>query len=104
VSLVKEPDPNNPNRWVAHPPKDDQEWWAVNKEVNHARTATRGVRGPSSEVLEQVARLYRAHSAGSPVRVIADLLGTSERTAARRVQQARQAGLLPLTTQGRKGV
>lgn len=105
VAIVKEPDADRgPDRWVGHPPNTEQERWALKGEVNRARTATRGARGPSPELLERVAQLYRSHSAGSPVKVIAAQLGCSERTAARRVNQARLAGLLPLTTVGRKGV
>jgi hypothetical protein len=52
--------------------------------------------------LEEVAQVYREHVASSPTRMVAMLCGYSERTAARRVQQARAAGLLPKTTPGKR--
>lgn len=60
------------------------------------RTATR-------TELERVAQVYREHVDASPVRAVQTLCGYgSERTAARRVQQARAAGLLPETTPGKR--
>jgi hypothetical protein len=56
----------------------------------------------SPEQLRMVAELYRKHVDGAPVQVIAATLDLSERTAARRVEQARQAGLLPPTRKGQK--
>ncbi|WP_300008061.1 hypothetical protein [Pseudonocardia sp.] len=85
------------------PPTETQAW-AMRNDLHRARTAPRGARGPSREELEEVARIYREHVADAPVKAVAALLGATERTAARRVQQARAAGLLPPTTRGRKGI
>jgi hypothetical protein len=66
-----------------------------------ARKARRGP-VPRSE-LEQVAKVYREHLADVPTQMVKELLGyKSTRTAARRVQQARDAGLLPPTTPGKR--
>lgn len=60
------------------------------------RTATRAE-------LERVAQVYREHVDGSPIQAVRQLCGYgSERTAARRVEQARATGLLPATTPGKR--
>ncbi|HEX3787281.1 MAG TPA: hypothetical protein VHW44_05425 [Pseudonocardiaceae bacterium] len=69
--------------------------------------ATTPVAGPGSRPehrakLEEVARIYRQHLAGNPTEAVREWFGFSERTAARRIQQARDAGLLPRTTRGKK--
>lgn len=53
-------------------------------------------------ILNQVAALYRAAVDGNPTRAVERVMGYSKRTAGRRVQQARAAGLLPPTTKGKK--
>ena len=69
--------------------------------VYEARKARRG--SVSKAELEQVAKVYREHLVGGPTAAVRMLLGyKSERTAARRVQQARAAGLLPATTPGKR--
>jgi hypothetical protein len=69
--------------------------------VYEARKARRG--SVSKAELEQVAKVYRKHLDASPTAAVRMLLGyKSERTAARRVQQAREAGLLPATTPGKR--
>jgi hypothetical protein len=65
-----------------------------------ARKATRGA--VTTAELERVAAVYREHLESSPTRAVELELGYSKRTAARRVQQARAAGLLPSTTQGKR--
>ena len=70
------------------------------RSVHEARTARRG--SVTREELEEVARIYRDHIDASPTQAVQLLLGKSERTAARRVEQARAAGLLPKTTQGKR--
>jgi len=65
-----------------------------------ARKARRGT--VTSAALEEVAKVYRKNLDSSPTRAVQLQLGYSERTAARRVQQAREAGLLPKTTQGKR--
>ena len=52
--------------------------------------------------LEGVARVYREHVGATPTRAVQLAGGYSERTAARRVQQARAAGLLLKTTPGKR--
>jgi hypothetical protein len=95
-------DPEAPPGWTATWPLSEKAWYEAEKDLHEARAATRG--RPSRDQLERVAALYREYAADGPVKVIARLLGTSERTAARRVRQARDAGLLPQTTPGRKGI
>lgn len=72
------------------------------RDVHEARTARRGS-SVSREELETVARIYRQHFDHAPTAAVTKILGyRSERTGARRVQQARAAGLLPKTTKGKK--
>lgn len=86
---------------IAHAagPKDDDESWAIENEL---RSAQEGNKGPAESELELVARIYRESVAHKPVEAVQFALGTSYRTAARRVEQARAAGLLPKTTKGRR--
>ena len=69
-------------------------------DVQEARMSRRG--GVTREEHEKVARVYREHVDSSPTRAVGLLLGYGDRTAARRVQQAREAGLLPKTTPGKR--
>lgn len=59
-------------------------------------------RGQSPQALEEVARVYKAHLDSSPTAAVAAMFGLSQRTAARRVKAAEDAGLLPATTKGKK--
>lgn len=83
-------------------------WRQTQENVDQARRAVyearKARRGPANRAaLEEVARVYREHVDASPTRAVQLLLGyKSERTAARRVQQAREAGLLPKTTPGKR--
>jgi hypothetical protein len=80
---------------------DEDGYQRVVRDLYEARSARRGsvTRGE----LEDVARIYREHVDASPTQVVKLLLGyKSDRTAARRVQQARAAGLLPATTPGKR--
>lgn len=53
--------------------------------------------------LERVARVYLDDESGKPVVAVRERLGyASERTAARRIKQAEEAGHLPPTTRGRR--
>jgi hypothetical protein len=52
--------------------------------------------------LEEVAKVYRKHLKSDPTAAVARQLGYTHRTAARRVAQAREAGLLPATTPGKR--
>ncbi|HEY6422638.1 MAG TPA: hypothetical protein VIY28_05180 [Pseudonocardiaceae bacterium] len=70
------------------------------RSVGEARSARRPT--VTRADLDEVARVYRAHVEASPTRAVELLLGYSARTAARRVAQAREAGLLPRTTPGKR--
>jgi hypothetical protein len=75
------------------PVMDEQEIWNVIHDVEEAVKAPR--RGVTTAELEQVAQVYKEASS-APTAAVRTILGyDSERTAARRVQQAREAGLLP---------
>jgi hypothetical protein len=96
-----EPDPSGRTA-TAQLPSSEAEQWAVRRDITEARLSRRGRRAPTHEELERVADVYREHfDSGAPVRAVAAALGLSGRTAARRVEQARGAGLLPRTTRGR---
>jgi hypothetical protein len=79
---------------------DEKQLWQTIRNVTEARTARRGA--VTQAELEEVARVYRDHIDAAPTRAVETLLGYTERTAARRVQQARAAGLLPKTTPGKR--
>jgi hypothetical protein len=80
---------------------DEDRYQRVVRDLYEARSARRG--SVTRAELEDVARIYREHVDVSPTRAVKLLLGyKSERTAARRVQQAREAGLLPATTPGKR--
>jgi hypothetical protein len=65
------------------------------RRVGHRRRAT-------DDRHTRVAELYRAHVSSKPLAAIADVYNVSHRTAARYVQDARNAGHLPPTTPGKK--
>lgn len=74
--------------------------------VKAIRSAQRGRRGATRAELEVVAKVYNDHFDGNPTAAVKrELDYSSMRTAARRVQQAREIGLLPKTSRGvkRKG-
>lgn len=79
--------------------RDDHERWAARADLHEARTASRGAL--SRAELERVARVYREHIDHQPTKAVGLILGYTQRTAARRVEQARAAGLLPPTTPGK---
>jgi hypothetical protein len=83
------------------PITDEREFWRA---VNDVHTAVKAPhRGVTRAELEQVATVYRDNVDAKPVQQITTIMGYgSERTAARRVQQARDAGLLPPTTPGKR--
>jgi hypothetical protein len=73
----------------------------LERDLYEARASRRGK--VTRAELEEVARVYREHLAVGPTRAVYSLIPyDSERTAARRVQQARAAGLLPKTTPGKR--
>lgn len=93
--------PDEPDAMLLFRPADEAEARRLERDVYEARKARRGA--VTRAELEEVARIYREHVDASPTRAVAMLGGyASERTAARRVQQAREAGLLPKTTPGKR--
>lgn len=56
----------------------------------------------SREHLEQVAEIYREHIDGRPTDAVATAFGRDPRTAGRYIRMARDAGLLPATTRGKR--
>lgn len=78
---------------------DETTWRAARRDLEHNRSG----RPPISKAeLEDVARIYRDHIEGAPTAAVGKFLGLSPRTAARRVQRAREVGLLPSTQPGKK--
>jgi len=68
--------------------------------VRNARRAAR--RTVTPQLLEAVAKVYRANIDNKPTDAVQVSFAVSYRTAGRYVQLARGAGLLPLTTPGKK--
>jgi hypothetical protein len=90
----------NVQRLAADMAPTDPDYATVDKSVHEAR---HGQRKPVARAeLETVARVYRTHVAGNPTRAVQEWFQYSPRTAARRIRQARDAGLLPDTTKGKK--
>jgi hypothetical protein len=78
---------------------DRREAEAANREFQRAMTGRRVSRAE----LERVAETYRRHRESSPTRAVMEVLGYgSESTAARRVKQAEEAGLLTPTSPGKR--
>ncbi|PSK99753.1 hypothetical protein CLV30_11756 [Haloactinopolyspora alba] len=72
---------------------DEREVWGAIGEVDAA--IARRSRGANPAELERVAEVYEEHaSTGTPTKAVEQLLGYTRRTAARRVQQAKEAGLI----------
>lgn len=95
VGVVMHDNPANPgNEWVAdvQDEPDEAEVWQVRREVAEGRARKRG--GVSMADLRRVARIYQEHPE-APVKAVSALMGMSERTAARRVREAREQDLLP---------
>lgn len=78
----------------------DAEARGAQHDLIEARHRSRGTVTPAE--LERVVKIYRQHADSAPTKAVEELLGYSARTAARRVQQARAAGLLPQTTPGKR--
>lgn len=88
--------------WAGPPfgPATAEDFWRLDGSLREAQQTRTG---PSRAELEEVARVYTDAVHAKPVEAVLDAMEYgSRRTAARRVQQARQAGLLPPTSQGRK--
>jgi CRP-like cAMP-binding protein len=69
------------------------------KALKPSKSAKRGT--PLQSELRTISDTYRANVDKNPLEAI-ELLGYTRRTASRRIQQAREAGLLPSTSQGRR--
>lgn len=74
-------------------------YYSAKRAVVEARQRVR--RPISDDELGQVATIYRQHLSGSPTTAVAEQMGYTYGTAARRVQLARLKGLLPPTTPGK---
>lgn len=70
--------------------------------LNHLEKAFAKKRGTTPAELEQIAYVYTQHINENPTKAVEERFGLSRGTAARRVQQARAAGYLPETVQGKK--
>ncbi|MFD3399432.1 hypothetical protein ACFWUU_02070 [Kribbella sp. NPDC058693] len=82
--------------------RDEQVIVATARSVREARSERRGT--VSRAELEKVARIYREYlnDKHGPTAAVRAAGGYTERTAARRVKQAEEAGLLPKTTPGKR--
>lgn len=84
----------------SEPISNEREWWEASGAVTNAQGGRRGV---SERELQNVADIYRDHLDKHPTKAVMEGMAYgSMRTAARRVKQAEEAGLLPKTTSGRK--
>jgi hypothetical protein len=79
-------------------PRDERDWWRMRRDFDNAVGKRRGV---SPGELEEVSRVCTAHVGGRPTEAV-EAMGNSRRTAARRIGQARGAGLMPPTTPGKR--
>jgi Family of unknown function (DUF6214) len=70
--------------------------------LTNVRRARSGRPRIPQERLQEVADVYREHIEERPTEAVSRAFGVSHRTAARYVQQAREAGLLPDTTPGKR--
>jgi hypothetical protein len=68
--------------------------------LNELELARKGKRPVTSELLRQVADVYRANIDKAPTEAVARTFGVRSRMASTYVQRARERGLLPPTTQG----
>lgn len=80
----------------------ERDAWAMLGDLTEAQAVRRTGRITRSE-LEEVAQVYRDHLDGHPAEAVHRILGYgSQRTAARRIKAAEDAGLLPRTTPGKR--
>jgi len=70
--------------------------------VLHDARKGHGARRLTPALLAEVAQVYRARIDDRPTAAVAAAFGVAHRTAALYVQRAREAGLLPPTTRGKK--
>lgn len=78
-----------------HAHEDERQWWAAAKDFGDAQ---RQRKSANQAELEEVARIYAEHAGSGPAKAVRVAMNYRERTAARRVAQARAAGLLPPST------
>jgi hypothetical protein len=82
-------------------PSGDGDSW-IGWDVQKRRAARRDVKARGDDELREVAQAYRDNLDDRPLEAVEALpYRYSRRTAARRVKQARDAGFLPQTTQGK---
>lgn len=72
---------------------DSRGAWELDRDLTEAIASRRG--GANRAMLAKVAEIYQQHDGRHALPRIAAALGVSDRTAARRVNEARAAGLLP---------
>lgn len=85
---------------MALPTKIDSEQMRVIRRLLYdLRTGRRHI---DSELLRQVADVYRANFASAPAQAVARAFGVKQRMAHEYVRRARERGFLPPTTQGKK--
>jgi hypothetical protein len=90
----------SPFNWM-HREASEEQRRAEHHQITEARKARRGT--VTTAELEQVAKVYRENLKAGPTQAVRLALRyPSDRTAARRVQQAREAGLLAATTPGKR--
>lgn len=85
---------------VAAGSKSETEFTGAREVVRYARKGAR--RSVTDDLLRQAADIYRQNVDANPVESVATAFQTSHRTAARYVSKARELGLLPPTTPGKK--
>jgi hypothetical protein len=73
-------------------PRFERDLWEVDRLLTESIATTRSTR--SRAELERVAEVYQRHRGKGALLAVAAALGVSERTAARRVKDARLAGLI----------
>lgn len=93
------PNPDAEGEWMATVPGSDADHLAIQKAAHEAQDRRR--QRVTTAELQAVAATYREYAQQAPLSVIAAQFGYSPRTAARRVQQARERGFLPPTTPGK---
>ena len=91
-------DPGGRTGSAEWPPSDD-DMWAIKGTVERSRQRRGTV---NIEELKKVEETYEAHTGNAPTKAVEEILDYTPRTAARRVQQAREAGLLPSLNKGEK--
>lgn len=100
-AFVRVPDERLDDKHWAAPTSDEQRRRARKTDFDTAKTRRRRT-GYTQEDLANVARIYKENIGSQPTTAVMNEMGLTYRTAARRVKQAEEAGLLPPTRVGRK--